>query len=305
MPIVASIRARSSAVCGPYGIGSALGDELLVGGGVEQAVDLRRVGEPRPGSSSPSPYGSLLTSSGLSASVVVRPPTTSPRDRREQVADRLDRLDDAERRVLRRARGRPSGSSTNTMSPSWSAAYCGDPDDAPRRPRRGPTRDPSCSAGRRGPSVGSSCARDRRGVAGHATVGRAGGSGRARVERQRDDLGGDRRSADLDVQHRTGFGIGRQRRRPSRSAVPSVGDMRARWSRRPVVASRRRRAPGSRDGRCRGSRTPRPTSRRRRRPRRRCSSAVAADEVAGLARASPPGRGRPRTGWSTRSSSLP
>src|SRR5918993_1417459 len=45
IPIASSIRARSSATCGPYGM-SAPGGELFVGCSVEEGVHLRRVREP-------------------------------------------------------------------------------------------------------------------------------------------------------------------------------------------------------------------------------------------------------------------
>ena len=69
----------------------------------------------------PPPNGSLLTSSGLGAEVGVGLGDLAA-ERGEQVADGLDRLDHAEGRELVERRGRRSGSSTKTMSPSWSAA---------------------------------------------------------------------------------------------------------------------------------------------------------------------------------------
>ena len=85
-----------------------------------------------------------------------------------------------------------SGSSTKTMSPSWSAAYCGDPDGR-------------LVAVDADPLV----------VLGVAQVGRAPHGwlivrlrGQlAAVERQGDDLGRDPRVADLDVDHGTRLGV--------------------------------------------------------------------------------------------------
>ena len=68
-PRAASIRSRSSAVWGPYGIGRSAGRDQGVVGRRRRAV--RRAGRRRAirtRSIQPAPYGSLLTSSGLPAS---------------------------------------------------------------------------------------------------------------------------------------------------------------------------------------------------------------------------------------------
>ena len=97
MPIASSIRARSSAACGPYGMGQPSADELLVGGGVEESLDLRRVGEPD--AQHPALAVRVAVDELGRAGQGVVGPGHLAGDRREQVAHGLDRLDDAEGRV--------------------------------------------------------------------------------------------------------------------------------------------------------------------------------------------------------------
>ena len=126
MPSAASIRSRSSAVCGPYGIG------LSPPRSARRRRPRRAGRRPPPawragaGSSSRSPYGSLLTSSGApaSASLVA---TTSPETGANRSLTAL--TDSTTPNVANCSSVRPaSGSSTKTMSPSWLGGVLGDAD---------------------------------------------------------------------------------------------------------------------------------------------------------------------------------
>src|SRR6185503_11525758 len=98
-PSAPSIRARSSAVCGPYGIGSSAGgDQRVVGIRVEQVIDLGRLGESH--AEHPASLVRIAVDQlRLCREVAVRLDHLAA-DRREQVAHSLDRLDDAERGEL-------------------------------------------------------------------------------------------------------------------------------------------------------------------------------------------------------------
>src|SRR5664280_97259 len=98
IPSAASIRDRSSGVCGPYTIGSALRGERLVGGRVEQLPELGWVGKPDP----QHPAGAVWVAvhdfrGGREPGIALQ---DLAGDGREEVAHRLHRLDDAERREL-------------------------------------------------------------------------------------------------------------------------------------------------------------------------------------------------------------
>src|SRR5450759_52886 len=99
IPSAASIRDRSSGVCGPYTMGSALRGECLVCGRVEEVLKLGAVREPDP----QHPAGAIWVAvDDLGRREEARVPFENlPGHGREEVADGLHGLHDAERRELR------------------------------------------------------------------------------------------------------------------------------------------------------------------------------------------------------------